>query len=230
MIVALLPVKELSQAKQRLAGLLSQAERRALCFVMLCDVLDALRAARRLDDILVFSPDEDVLAMAREMGVAAVCEMKAGGQSQAVASALPLCTARGATTVITVPVDTPLLTGEEIDSLVAFWQEAALPSPSAVIVPSRDGTGTNSLVITPPDALPPLFGPESFTRHVREAKRLGVAHRSFILPNLALDVDCPADLAAFLEEAGRSPRRSSRTYEHLLRTGIARRCSAVGTL
>ena len=226
MILALVPVKDLWQAKQRLAGLLSAAERRALCLAMLEDVLGALRAARRLDGILVFSPDEDALAMSRRLGVAAVREPRGRGQSEAVAAALPLCRARGATTVLTIPVDTPLLTGEDVDALIDFWQESALPPPSAVIVPSADGTGTNALLLTPPEALPPRFGPDSLARHVREAGQRAVAHRLFSLPRLALDVDSPADLATFLAAAGRAPQGGTRTYEHLLRTGIAERCRA----
>jgi len=226
MILALVPVKDLWQAKQRLAGLLSAAERRALCLAMLEDVLGALRAARRLDGILVFSPDEDALAMSRRLGVAAVREPRGRGQSEAVAAALPLCQANGATTLLTIPVDTPLLTGEDIDALIAFWHEVALPPPSAVIVPSSDGTGTNALLLTPPDALPPRFGPDSFARHVHEAEQRNVVHRRFVLPRLGLDIDSPADLAAFLATAERAPQQSTSTYQHLRGAGIAERCRA----
>lgn len=226
MILALVPVKDLWQAKQRLAGLLSAAERRALCLVMLGDVLGALRAARRLDGILLFSPDEDVLAMASRLGIPAVREPCGRGQSEAVAGAVPLCQAQGATSLLTIPVDTPLLTGEDVDALIACWQEVALPPPSAIMVPSSDGTGTNALLLTPPDALPPRFGPDSLARHVREAEQRNVAHRQLVLPRLGLDIDAPADLAAFLATAGRSPRQATATYQHLLRTGIAERCQA----
>lgn len=225
MITALVPVKDLRQAKQRLASLLSPEERRTLCLVMLEDVLSALAAARRLDNVLVYSPDEDVLAAARKYGMEAVRERVATGQSAAVSQAIPLCVARGATSVVTIPVDTPLLKGKDIDSLVDFARSAGLPSPSAVMVPSADGTGTNALLLTPPDALLPRFGPNSFSLHIREAVERGAAYRRFDLPRLALDIDSPDDVAAFLRQAERSPAET-RTIAHLASSGIVARCAA----
>jgi 2-phospho-L-lactate guanylyltransferase len=64
-----------------------------------------------------------------------------------------------------------------------------------VIVPDRHGTGTNALVLSPPDAIEPAFGPGSFARHVAAAEAAGVPHRVEEVPGLALDVDTPDDLA-----------------------------------
>ncbi len=73
------------------------------------------------------------------------------------------------------------------------------PSP-VVIVPDRHGTGTNALVLSPPDAIAPSFGPGSFARHVAAAEQAGVPHSVEDVPGLALDVDTPADLAELIAE------------------------------
>jgi len=141
--------------------------------------------------------------------------------SESVNRATQWAMSLGADSLLSVPIDTP---GVTVGELVAMSQ---LRDQFAVVVaPSADGTGTNALLLTPPEALPPRFGPDSLARHVREAGQRAVAHRLFSLPRLALDVDSPADLATFLAAAGRAPQGGTRTYEHLLRTGIAERCRA----
>jgi len=62
-------------------------------------------------------------------------------------------------------------------------------------VGDRHGTGTNALVLAPPDAMAPGFGPDSFARHVAAAEEAGVSHRVELAASLAHDVDTPEDLA-----------------------------------
>ena len=65
-----------------------------------------------------------------------------------------------------------------------------------LVVPDRHGTGTNALVLDPPDAIEPSFGPDSCQRHQRLAGASGVHCEVVEVPSLALDVDTPDDLAA----------------------------------
>jgi len=69
-----------------------------------------------------------------------------------------------------------------------------------VIVPDRHGTGTNALVLCPPDAIAPSFGPESFERHRRLAEAAGLRVSVMRPPSLLLDIDTGADLAALRRE------------------------------
>jgi 2-phospho-L-lactate guanylyltransferase len=69
------------------------------------------------------------------------------------------------------------------------------------IVPDRHGTGTNALLLTPPDAFAPSFGPGSFARHRALA---GDACRVAELPSLMHDVDTPEDLRTLPSGAPRT--------------------------
>ena len=74
------------------------------------------------------------------------------------------------------------------------WFALLPPPPAAVLAPDHTGSGTNALLLAPPDALPFLFGPDSFARHSqpREARHLpyAIAHA----PGIAGDVDTPDDV------------------------------------
>jgi len=68
-----------------------------------------------------------------------------------------------------------------------------------VIVPDRHGTGTNGLLLSPPDAIAPSFGPDSCERHRALALAAGIDARIERPPSLLLDIDTGADLAALRE-------------------------------
>ena len=65
-----------------------------------------------------------------------------------------------------------------------------------MIVPDRHGSGTNALLLTPPDAIAPSFGPGSFARHAALGAAAGAVVRVAHAPSLELDVDTPGDLEA----------------------------------
>jgi 2-phospho-L-lactate guanylyltransferase len=85
-----------------------------------------------------------------------------------------------------------MLDPRQLDELIARPTGA----PSALIIPDRHGTGTNALLLTPPDALAPAFGPDSCARHLSAAESRGISHVLADVPSLALDIDTPEDLAA----------------------------------
>ena len=62
------------------------------------------------------------------------------------------------------------------------------------MVPSRDGTGTNAILRTPPALFPSHFGPNSFAKHRAEAEKIGA--RIIVRRNarLEMDVDDEVDL------------------------------------
>jgi 2-phospho-L-lactate guanylyltransferase len=193
MIVAAVPVKDLVDAKQRLAAVLTPAERRALARAMLGDVLRALAGAR-LDRVWVVTKDPEAAALAGALGAEPLAEVENRGHTAAVAAAQAAARARGARAFLTVPGDVPCVTSDELRALAA----GATTAPAAVFTPSRSGRGTNGVALAPPDAMPLRFGEPSFDDHLAAARGLGLAPRVLPLPGLALDVDAPEDLRALL--------------------------------
>ncbi len=188
--VAILPVKSFGVAKQRLSDGVEPAAREALVEAMFTDVLDSLRRAG-VDLILVVTTSPVARTIAHEAG-ATVLEDAESGHNDAAMLGIRTALEQGADRVLLVPGDCPALDAQEIDSLLA----RPVDPPSVLIVPDRHGTGTNALLITPPDALAPSFGPGSAQRHDSLAREQGVHAELVELPSLALDIDTPEDLEA----------------------------------
>ena len=165
---AVLPVKRFDDAKQRLDRTLSPGTRRALAEAMVSDVLHALRRAERIDKVVV------------------------RGHSHAARAGVDWALERDYERVLLVPGDCPALDPREVDELVA----GAMSAPDVVIVPDRHGTGTNALLLAPPDAIAPSFGPGSRERHEEAASAAGARWRLAEPRSLVLDVDTAEDLAA----------------------------------
>lgn len=209
MIWAVVPAKDLGEAKHRLAGLLSPAERQALFFAMVEDVLGALVQAPSLYRVAVVTRDPELIALSRLLGVEVLEEETNRGHTQAVTWGAQMARARGAEAILTVPGDVPLITPEEVEMVIGARPEA----PSVVFVPSRDEQGTNAVLLSPPDAIPLRFGENSFYPHLATAKRLGVEATVLHLPGIGLDIDTPEDLAALL--SGPKERKSIQTVQTL---------------
>lgn len=191
--VAILPVKRFGAAKQRLDGDLSEGTRRALAEAMVTDVLIALRRSKAVDEVLVVSGESMAVALAAGYDAAAVVDdPDDAGHSAAALRGVASAVERGATRVVLVPGDCPALDPAELDALLAEAPEG----PSVVVVPDRHGDGTNALVLTPPDAIRPAFGPGSRERHERLAAEAGAAATVAPVSTLGLDVDTVDDLAA----------------------------------
>jgi 2-phospho-L-lactate guanylyltransferase len=192
---AVLPVKRFSAAKQRLDGEISDGTRRALAEAMVTDVLIALRRAKLVDEVLVVSGEHTAVALAAGYDAAAVIDdPEDAGHSAAAVRGIQAALERGATRVLLVPGDCPALDPVELDDLLA--DTAGPDGPAVVVVPDRHGDGTNALLLTPPDAIRPAFGPGSRERHERLAAEAGVSCAAIDVPTLGLDVDTVDDLAA----------------------------------
>ena len=164
--LAILPIKSFSQAKQRLRHELGDADRRALVDAMFSDVLVALRRTGSLEGTVVVSGDRVAQRIAGGYG-AAIIEDDERGHNQAAASGIR-ARARGRDRArAAVPGDCPLLDPKELEQLLAH----PAGDRSALIVPDRHGTGTNALLLSPPDVLAPSFGPDSCQRHLSDAAR-----------------------------------------------------------
>lgn len=189
--VAILPIKNFGEAKQRLAHELTPGPRRALAEAMFSDVLVALRRTSSIDQVLVVSGDNAAQQIAGGYG-AGVLDDQGRGHSEAAVLGIAQAMSAGARRVLLVPGDCPLLDPTELDRLLSLRSD----SRSALIVPDRHGTGTNALVLTPPDSLQPSFGPGSCERHAAGARARATPYEVVHVPSLALDIDTPEDLKA----------------------------------
>lgn len=191
----LLPVKDLNNAKKRLMGVLTPQERFALAGAMLSDTLRAVRGVRRAEKIFVVTNYEPVVQLAEENRWEILREEQQISESHSVDAASRICEDRGVTALLRVPLDVPLVQAGDIDELLAVECEA----PALVIVPSRDGSGTNAILRMPPALFPSHFGMGSYAKHVGEAERIGA--RVILRRNarLEMDVDDEADLRVLLK-------------------------------
>lgn len=200
---AILPVKSFGVAKQRLRDGLDPAMREALVEAMFTDVLDALVLAG-LDEIVVVTASPAARRIGSERGATVLSDAETGHNAAAEVGIRAALEAR-AERALLVPGDCPALSPDELRHLLAL--PAAVPS--VLVVPDRHGTGTNALLLTPPDALGPSFGPGSCRRHLALAGAAGVHAEVVDVPTLALDVDTPDDLDALTsaDELALSTRR-----------------------
>ena len=188
-----LPLKSLDRAKSRLAPALPPGDRRRLMRAMVLDVLAACRAARRAERVAIVTADPDWQALARAQGCDVIDELIEIGYPAAADLACRSLERRGDVRHVAVlPGDLPLLDAGELDQVMAALAEGA----RYVIVPSRDGQGTNCVAQRLPLEVPLRHGPQSFDRHLRLAAAAGIAPTVLRLSGLGHDVDLPEDIAA----------------------------------
>jgi 2-phospho-L-lactate guanylyltransferase len=188
---AVLPIKRFDDAKQRLDKVLNAGSRRALAEAMVCDVLHALRRATRVDAVIVVTGEHAAEALARAYDAQAIPDDDRG-HSHAARAGVDWALENDFERALLVPGDCPALDPKELDDLLLD----GLSAPDVVIVPDRHGSGTNALLLAPPDVIAPSFGPGSRERHEEGAHQAGARCRIAEPRSLVLDVDTAEDLAA----------------------------------
>lgn len=211
----LLPVKDLRNAKQRLAGILTPEERFALAHAMLADTVRAIRGIERANRIFVVTNYEPAMQAARDNGWQILGEDRQISESVSVDDASRRIESLGFTAVLRIPLDLPLIQSRDIDELFAIDCSA----PAMVIVPSRDATGTNAILRTPPTLFPSHFGSGSFAKHCAEADAANAEIHHRRNPRLEMDVDDESDLHALLQH----DLTGTQTGSFLHDSGIARK-------
>jgi 2-phospho-L-lactate guanylyltransferase len=188
--LAILPVKRFELAKTRLREQLAPTLLRRLAEAMVVDVLDALLATPALDGVVLVTNEPAVAAVASAHGASVLPDPTESGQSAAALVGIRHALTGGYERALLVPGDCPALDEEALRTLLG---RTAAP-PAVTIVADRHGSGTNALLLTPPDAIEPAFGPGSFERHRRRASTANAAWHVEPLPGLLLDIDTPEDL------------------------------------
>jgi 2-phospho-L-lactate guanylyltransferase len=212
-----LPVKILTEAKQRLSPGIGTLERYQLCRAMVEDVLEAISQSQLHERILVVTEDSEITQLA-ERYRARIMAVAERGHSVVAARAIAELSGGPGSTVVLLPGDVPAITTEEIDTLVAEHWARAAAGPAVTIVPDREGTGTNALVLTPPDSIAPAFGPDSFARHCASARIRGIEPMAARPKGICHDVDTVDDLERCM---GLALGRCTRGY--LEESGLGRR-------
>jgi 2-phospho-L-lactate guanylyltransferase len=198
----LIPVKDLTRAKQRLAGLMTQAERTQLAWAMLENTFAVAAQVACVDRVAVVTLYPPAISLAEKYGLEVILEAEQISESASVDYGSRQAKGQGAEAVLRLPIDLPLVTAEDIETILACDGHA---SPAIVIVPSRDGTGTNAILRRPPDLFPSQFGAGSLAKHLKEAERANAECQVIELPRIALDVDEPEDLVELLKHQQDSP-------------------------
>lgn len=184
---AVVPLKPPSLAKSRLAAVLTPEERRAWFFDLAQRAIEALRATRGIERVAVITPDAEVARFAHLHGAVVLHESHTEGTARAFTAALAQLPSLKS--VLMIAGDLPLISPQALASVVD-----AASRHEVVIVPDRLQRGTNALACSPPDAIAPCFGDDSYARHLAAARAAGRSFCTLQLEALALDIDVPADI------------------------------------
>jgi 2-phospho-L-lactate/phosphoenolpyruvate guanylyltransferase len=192
----LIPVKNLKDAKQRLASVLSQPERTELARAMLQDVTEAVASWDKRPEVAIVSCDSFALSLACKYGFEVIADHRNSGETDAIEMATRVCEARELDTLV-IPGDIPLLQAWELQAIYD-----AAPEVGTLLVPAGDGRGTNAVLRRPAGLFPLRFGHDSFKPHLAAAQATGKPCVVLPLPGIAVDVDDPADLQKLIHLPG----------------------------
>jgi len=186
----LIPVKEFHRSKERLARHYSEDERAALSAAMCEDFFAVVAQVHGVDRVYVVSKEYRALSLAKRLNWHIISEQEQISESRSVDDASHICAGEGVTALLRLPIDLPLANPLDIESIFAATERARC----AILVPSRDGTGTNALLRSPPTLFRSRFGPNSFALHRAEAERADAQLLVIRNEHIAWDVDEPDDL------------------------------------
>jgi 2-phospho-L-lactate/phosphoenolpyruvate guanylyltransferase len=223
---AILPVKRFAAAKSRLGESVAEELRARLARAMVADVLQALAQSASIERTIVVTCEPSLPETAREHGALVIADSAEDGQSAAVLLGIERAQADGYERVLCIPGDCPALDPAELDALLAAAdahhhdEGDTRPDDASrgegthrevTIIPDRHGGGTNGLLLSPPDAIAPSFGPDSRARHEALALTAGARYHVAHPASLLLDIDTGADLAALQDRLGATRAAATRT-------------------
>jgi 2-phospho-L-lactate guanylyltransferase len=185
----LVPVKNLSGAKQRLAAVLDQAARTELAKTMLLDVLETLAAWLDRPAVGIVTSDPFALDLAGQFHFTVIPDNVNRSETDAIEMATAFCASQGIDSTLVIPADIPLIQSWELGRILQ-----AAPAEGSVLVPAADGRGTNAIWRRPAALFPARFGNDSFKPHHAAAQATRKPCVVLSLPGIALDVDRPPDL------------------------------------
>ena len=209
----LIPVKNLSGAKQRLASILDQPTRTKLAQAMLEDVASAIHGWKNRPPVAFVSSDPYAVNLASKYRFEVIPDPANPGETGAIEMATRVCLERGAGFTLVIPADIPLIQAWELGEIVK-----QAPTEGSVLVPAGDGRGTNAVLRRPADLFPLRFGNDSFKPHHAAAQATGKPCVVLQLPGIAVDVDNPSDLKQLISLPGET--RAQQLAREFARTGM----------
>ncbi len=210
----LVPVKNLSSAKQRLAAVLDQPARTELAQAMLHDVVAAMASWEGRPACALVTSDPFAVDLARQFELEVIPDPANPGETGAIEMATQICVARGIESTLVIPADIPLIEAHELEQILK-----QAPDAGSVLVPAADGRGTNAAFRRPADLFPLRFGNDSFKPHLAAAQATGKPCKVLEFSGIALDVDNPADLHELIERPGDS-RTQRLLRQWMLKDGL----------
>ena len=195
----LIPIKNTSSAKQRLAAVLDQRARTQLAQAMLYDVLSAVHGWDRRPAVGAVTSDPYAIEVAREFGFEVIPDPENPGETGAIEMATRVCVDRGEQSTLVLPADIPLVQSWEFEEIMKH-----VPAEGSVLVPAGDGRGTNAVFRRPANLFPLRFGNDSFLPHRAAAEATGRPSVVLKLPGIAVDIDNPSDLRQLISRPGDS--------------------------
>ncbi len=193
----LVPVKNLSGAKQRLAALFDQPTRTELAQAMLFDVLETLGTWIDRPEVSIVTSDPFALQLAKHFCFSVIPDDASRSQTDAIEMATRYCEAQGVDSTLVIPGDIPLIQSWELEKILQ-----SAPTEGSVLVRAADGRGTNAIWRRPAGLFPARFGNDSFAPHHAAAQATGKPCVVLSLPGIALDIDNPSDLRALAAAPG----------------------------
>ncbi len=216
----LIPVKNLANAKQRLAAVLDQDSRTELARAMLHDVADAVASWSRHPACAFVTSDEFAIEVAHQYDFEIIPDPANPGETGAIEMATRICRERGVDFTLVIPADIPLIQADELHEIMSH-----APEQGSVLVPAADGRGTNAAFRRPADLFPLTFGNDSFKPHFAAAQATGNTCVVLQLPGIGLDIDHPADLQRLTAKPG-----ATRSQKLIRNWGLDRQLRATGTV
>jgi len=213
--VILVPIKNTSAAKQRLAAVLDQPSRTALAQAMIHDVLTALHKWKDRPEVAIVTSDPYAVKLATEYAFEVIPDPDNPGETGAIEMATRICVERGADSTLVIPADIPLIEAWELEEILKH-----APAEGSVLVPAADGRGTNAAFRRPASLFPLRFGNDSFKPHHAAAQATGKPCVVLNFAGIAVDVDNPEDLQQLIALPGET--RAQQLAREYVRSGTAR--------
>jgi 2-phospho-L-lactate/phosphoenolpyruvate guanylyltransferase len=193
----LIPVKELTNAKQRLSPALDQRQRVELARAMLLDVLETLAGWTKRPPVAMVTSDPSTMELAKQFDFEIILDQSNRSETDAIEMATEVCQSRNVDSTLVIPADIPLVQAWEVEKILQ-----AAPEQGSVLVPAADGRGTNAAFRRPTNLFPLRFGNDSFKPHFAAARDTQKPCIVLLLSGIALDVDNPADLKDLIAAPG----------------------------
>ena len=159
--------------------------------ILATQVLDALTPIASVEKIIVLSNEIEWLSSFWNKKIVVLPEPDTEQFSGKIDNTAQWVQSQGATTMLYLSIDLPYIQQEDIENLIS--QHISGLS----IVEAKKDNGTNALILDLPTKMEFQFGPDSFSKHLAEARSKNINTTIINIEYLSLDLDDWNDLHLF---------------------------------